>query len=315
MAWTQADAVLLRRNVRAVFFGELTVPAIDLAGDFATLIDTDDPTEDYAWLGNVPTVREFKGDRVVRDIVTESYSLSDKEWEVTVGIDRKTIEDGKMGQVEMRIRDLAIRAEQHKNRRMTEVINAGDATAGYDGQFFFDTDHPSNKAGAADRSNDLGQSIVLKTRITPAEAEIALATILEHFTTLRDDQDEPMGLSANGITILIHAQQWKGFAVALGMVGAGQFGAAAAAVSGAFNGMFNLVINPYETTEEKVYAFKTDTVMRPFIFQSRLPIDLEDNLGGDMWFKSNKAEFGTRARYEVGYGQWEAGLFLLLATT
>lgn len=314
MAWTQAESTLLRRNVRAAFFNELEGPDLDLAGLLATTISTEDPTEDYAWLGNVPAIREFKGDRIVRSIPTEKVSLSDKTWEGTVGFDRHTIEDGKLGQVEMRIRDLAVRARQHKNRRMTDVMEAGAATVGYDGQYYFDSDHPSNKAGGSNRSNLLTQSITAATRITAAEAEIAIAQFVEHFTLLLDDQGEPMGMTSSGMTIVCHATQWKGFAIAAGLIDPGKFGADASAVSGAYQGLgATVLVNPYMTAEEIVYVFKADGVIKPFIFQDRLPIDLDDNLDGDQFFRSNKAEFGTRARYEVGYGPWERSAHLTLS--
>jgi phage major head subunit gpT-like protein len=303
--WTQADAVLLRRNVRAAFFNELEGPDLDLVGSLATTISTEDPTEDYAWLGNVPAVREFVGDRIVKNMVTESFSMSDKTWEATVGFDRRTIEDGKLGQVEMRIRDLAVRARQHRNRRMTQVMEVGISTVGYDGQYFFDTDHPSNKAGGAARDNDKTQDITSTGRATAAEMEISVATIVEHFGSLVDDQVEPMGLTSAGLTFVTPVGHYVPLAIVLGKINPGAYHASG--IVGSYAGLLDakIIVNPYSTLTTTIYAFKTDGVIKPFIFQDRMGIELTDNLDGDMFFRSDKAEFGTRARYEVGYGPWE----------
>jgi phage major head subunit gpT-like protein len=52
----------------------------------------------YGWLGKLPNVREWIGDRVVQSISESDYSIKEKKWELTVGVDRDDIETDNLGQ-------------------------------------------------------------------------------------------------------------------------------------------------------------------------------------------------------------------------
>src|SRR3989339_402893 len=53
--------------------------------------------EDYGWLGNIPGYREWLGDRVVNNLSTHKYTITNKDFESTVGGDRNHIDDDKLG--------------------------------------------------------------------------------------------------------------------------------------------------------------------------------------------------------------------------
>jgi phage major head subunit gpT-like protein len=63
---------------------------------------------------------------------------------------------------------------------------------------------------------------------------------------------------------------------------------------------------PHLTDQSKWYLLKTDTAVRPFIFQDREPVEfgaLMEN--ADEGFKREKFLFGVRARYRMAYGYWQ----------
>ena len=45
----------------------------------------------YGWLGEFPGLREWIGDRTIKDISEDSYQITNKLWESTVGVKRTDI--------------------------------------------------------------------------------------------------------------------------------------------------------------------------------------------------------------------------------
>ena len=51
----------------------------------------------YAWLGDMPGIREWIGDRVVHDLGVFGYTVRNRLFEETVAVARTTIEDDQYG--------------------------------------------------------------------------------------------------------------------------------------------------------------------------------------------------------------------------
>jgi len=110
---------------------------------------------DYTWLGNFPTMREWLGDRVIKDLAAHHYELRNKRFEATVGVDADHIEDDQVGIYTPMLQELGRSAKVHPDVLGFPLLAAGFTTPCYDGQYFFDDDHPVNGASA---SNDGGGS-------------------------------------------------------------------------------------------------------------------------------------------------------------
>ena len=109
----------------------------------------------YAWLGAFPKMREWVGERIVKNLHLHKYSIANKDWELTVEIDRNDIEDDAIGVYNPIVQELGRSAGVHPDELVFSVLGAGFETPCYDGQNFFDTDHPvgegfvSNSGGGA----------------------------------------------------------------------------------------------------------------------------------------------------------------------
>jgi phage major head subunit gpT-like protein len=97
---------------------------------------------DYKWLGDFPMMQEWLGDRVLKDLTAFNYEIVNKDYEATVEVDRNDIEDDQIGVYTPMIQSLGAAAKQHPDILIFALLAAGFATVCYDGQFFFDTDHP-----------------------------------------------------------------------------------------------------------------------------------------------------------------------------
>lgn len=115
----------------------------------ATRVPSSTKEEKYGWLGKVPGFREWLGDRVVQNIALHDYAIKNKRFENTIGVDRDDIEDDTVGIYAPLFRSLGEATAAHPSELVYALLAAGFATLGYDGQYFFDTDHPVLDAGGA----------------------------------------------------------------------------------------------------------------------------------------------------------------------
>jgi phage major head subunit gpT-like protein len=108
----------------------------------STVIPSSTKSNTYGWLGTFPQMREWVGERVIKDIAEFAYQIVNQKWESTLGVDRTDIEDDNLGQYRVMAREMADEFERFMNRHLAALISGGFANLCYDGQKFFDTAHP-----------------------------------------------------------------------------------------------------------------------------------------------------------------------------
>ncbi len=108
---------------------------------------------DYKWLGDFPMMKEWVGDRVIKDLSAFSYEIVNKSYEATIEVDRDDIDDDQIGVYTPMIQALGVAARQHPDILVFSLLKAGFDTLCFDGQYFFDTDH---QVAGASVSNDGG---------------------------------------------------------------------------------------------------------------------------------------------------------------
>ena len=105
-------------------------------------------TEEYGWLGQFPSLREWVGERVVRGIKEHGYSIRNKKYEATIELSRDDIEDDHYGIYAKGFQEMGQSAAAHPCQMAFAQLKGGFDTVCYDGQYFFDTDHPDGKGGS-----------------------------------------------------------------------------------------------------------------------------------------------------------------------
>lgn len=96
----------------------------------------------YGWLGKLPNVREWIGARVVQNLSESDYKIKEKPWELTIGVDRDDIETDNLGIYAPLFEEIGMSTGGFVDQLVFALLKAGFTTNCYDGQFFFDTDHP-----------------------------------------------------------------------------------------------------------------------------------------------------------------------------
>jgi len=105
-------------------------------------VPSDSAEETYAWLGKFPIFREWLGDRQYQNLAASGYTIKNKSFENTVDVDRDDLEDDKVGIYRPAFQMLGQQAAAFPDDLSFPLAKAGNSTLCYDGQYFFDTDHP-----------------------------------------------------------------------------------------------------------------------------------------------------------------------------
>jgi phage major head subunit gpT-like protein len=111
--------------------------------------------ETYAWMGKTTQFREWLGDRVIQNLSASDYTIKNRKFENTIGVDRDDIEDDSYGVYSPMIAQMGQDAKTHPDTLIFDLLKNGFTNTCYDGQYFFDTDHP---VGSGTVSNNGGGS-------------------------------------------------------------------------------------------------------------------------------------------------------------
>lgn len=98
--------------------------------------------EVYGWLGQLPSLREWIGPRILKSLAAKGYTIPNKDFEATITVPRNSIEDDKYGLFSPLFEEMGRSAAAHPDELVFSALKAGFTSECYDGQNFFDTDHP-----------------------------------------------------------------------------------------------------------------------------------------------------------------------------
>ena len=124
----------------------------------ATVVPSSTAEEIYAWLGKISGLREWIGERQVQNLRQHGYTLRNRDFEDTIEVDRNHIEDDKFGVYGPMFTAMGEAVAAHADQLVWPLLKAGFSEPCYDGQYFFDTDHPVIEAdgGTTTASNTGG---------------------------------------------------------------------------------------------------------------------------------------------------------------
>jgi hypothetical protein len=279
-------------------------------------------TEEYGWLGQVPILREWQGERTGEQLNKYTLSIRNTVFEATLPISVEDLRRDKTGQLRTRVGDLAARTATHWNKLLGTYITAGEAgTLGlaYDGQFFFDTDH--NESGS-NQTNDLTATEVPAANVattsvcTSAEAADIINQTVAYMMGLTDDKGEPINQGATDILILCTKPgHFAGLnnAINLNNLSTGTDNNPVQALkSRGFNIRVEYV-SQRVTAADKLYFFfgspemGGSALIRQTEVEPTVQIDMSDE------FKKNLHYFGVKAVRGVGYGMWQRAALVTLS--
>lgn len=144
---TPANLAMMKQGFNAAFKGAFGTikPMWD---QVAMSVPSTASEQVYGWLGANTKLREWVGERVYQNLKTHGYSIKNKTFESTVSVPREAIEDDQHGVYAPLMAQMGQDAASHPDELLFALIALGVSTPCYDGQYFFDTDHPVGQQGA-----------------------------------------------------------------------------------------------------------------------------------------------------------------------
>lgn len=142
-----SNLALLKQGFNAAFKGAFG-SAVPMWDKIAMKVASSTGEEIYAWLGANTKLREWVGERVYQNLKVHGYTIKNKTFESTVSVPRESIDDDQYGVYTPLMAQMGQDARLHPDELLFGLIALGVSTTCYDGQYFFDTDHPVGAQGA-----------------------------------------------------------------------------------------------------------------------------------------------------------------------
>ena len=267
--------------------------------------------ETYAGLGNAPMLREWIGGRQKKTSTEKTLTITNKDWESSIGIPSKDMRRDKSGQIRRNVNQLAVRAIQHQEKLLSILIAAGAASTygnAYTGSTFFNTSHTyatgvtNNNSISVDISAlPVGDTTGAHGSTTaPSTGEMALCILqaVQQLFGMVDSENEPLNTGLTDFVIMVPVSLW---AVAQAAITSGQLaqGMTNPLVGGGklYNGRgltFSVVPNPrLSAFTTKFVVFGANSMVKPFILQTETEPSVNALAEGSEYETLNKEHLYT----------------------
>ncbi|MGH7027373.1 Mu-like prophage major head subunit gpT family protein [Brevundimonas sp.] len=153
MIINRANLEALRTGFKTNFQAGIALAA-PASGPLTTDVSSSTKIETYGFLGDLPIFREWIGEKKIRSVEEKSYQLINRDFEATLGIHKTKIEDDNLGLYGPIVSGWGQDAGNLKDQLVFEALSLGHARACFDGQNFFDDEHPVGEGVASNVSGD-----------------------------------------------------------------------------------------------------------------------------------------------------------------
>lgn len=200
------SGVLNRATLEAAYVTYSTIFDAQLANtpviypQIATVMPGVGPVTSFKWLGEVPVMTEWNGQRQINKLRAEGHELRTRWYANGIELDYDDTAEDKLGIVSPRIQGLARMGPRKIDAMVVDhYLNGFAGTLGltYDGQYLFDTDHTfSTAAGQVSQINL--QSGALATATYNQAMQKMMAFV--------DDRGEPLDVTPDTLMVGIPNQ-------------------------------------------------------------------------------------------------------------
>lgn len=306
------QSLLSSRAIMGMYFARLEsdgagmwLPAV------ANSFSSDQASETYNFLGQSPAMREWIGGRQAKGFSGQGVTIVNKHYEATLEIAKRDARRDKTPQIMARVQEFADRGQTHWGSLVSTLILAGDSTACYDGQYFFDTDHSEGDSGT--QSNDISVDISAlpatahgsTTAPSMEEMQQSILAGIAAILGFKDDRGEPMNEGARTFVVMVPAALYPAALAATATMATAALG----------NNMNPNVLSRFSVSVEmntrltwttQFAVFRTDSPIKALIMQTEQDTELKAKAEGSEYEFDNDAwQFGIDAWRGVGYGYWQ----------
>jgi len=252
----------------------------------ATVTPSTTDAETYAWLGDIPGMREWIGDREIQNLSGSDYTIKNREFELTVGVPRNAVEDDKIGLYNPSVQMLGQSAALHPDELVFDLLVKGFQKKCYDGVTFFSSEHKVGKKNVSNMS---------KAKLT-MEAYIAARAAM---MSLTNSKGRALGLIPDTLVVAPALE-----ATARDILVADYINGTRNTMQGTAKPLVAPQLAGHDT---KWFLLSTSRPIKPLIYQQRKKAKFVSKTAetDDNVFFSNKFIYGADSRGNAGFGFWE----------
>ena len=280
------------QNLRGIYVGFNTLfnraltTVTPLYTEVATVTPSTTDAETYAWLGDIPGMREWIGDREVQNLSASDYTIKNKDFELTIGIDRNAIEDDKIGLFNPSIEMLGQSAAMHPDKLVFSLLKKGFNEKCFDGKAFFSSEHMIGKSKVSNKG----------TAKLSLDAYVAARAGM---MSLTNSKGEPLALIPNRLVVPPALEK-----AALDITEADFINGTRNTMKGTAK---PLVVPQLAGSDTAWFLLCTTLPIKPLIYQQRKKVKFvsKTNETDDNVFMSKTFIYGADSRGNAGFGFWQ----------
>jgi phage major head subunit gpT-like protein len=252
-------------NLRVAFMEGFTRPP-KWWDQVATEMPSTTAENRYAWMSRIPKLREWIGERMLRNVAANVYTLRNKDFEASIEIDRNDIEDDNLGVFGPIAGQLGEQAALWPQDLIATVLAAAETSTvlAWDGQPFFNASHPVSFVGL---TSGTYSNLLTTTPLTSDNYSAARAAMMSYL----GEDGKPLGVVPN--VLMVPPQlEVKAKQIVESQVIASVFGSntAAAAIDNVNKGTARVLTVPeLAAYADQWYLLDTTKGIKPIIFQNR----------------------------------------------
>lgn len=245
--------------------------------------------ETYAWLGQLPSMREWLGDRIIQNLMLSDYTVKNKDFELTIAVKKNDIQDDRIGIYKPIVQDMAQQAKRHPDQLVFELLGKGFTNKCYDGKPFFADNHQIDDKGKVIQSNK-GNKKLSTTSYGDARADMM---------TIKGADGKSLKIVPD---LLVVPPQLEAIARKI------LFSDLIEGSTNIYKDTCQLLVEPeLADYPNQWYLFCTSRAIKPLIFQNRQAPNLValTNENDDSVFLRKEYLYGVDTRCNAGYGLWQ----------
>lgn len=251
----------------------------------ATVVPSTTDSETYAWLGDIPGMREWVGDREIQNLTGSDYTIKNKDFELTVGVGRNAIEDDKIGLYKPSIQMLGESAALHPDELVYGLLSDGFKALCYDGKAFYATDHAVGKGAVSNK---------LASKLSAESYKAARAMMMGY----KNSKGRSLGLVPDLLIVPPALEATARDILVADFVNG---------TKNTMQGTAEIHVEPRLKTDTEWHLACTKRPIKPLIYQQRKKAKFVSKTAetDDNVFMSKTFVYGVDSRGNAGFGFWQ----------
>ncbi|WP_424682923.1 Mu-like prophage major head subunit gpT family protein [Frateuria sp. YIM B11624] len=264
----------------------------------AMLVPSGSSQNNYDWLDRFPKMRKWIGEKVIKALKANTYTIVNDDWEATVAVRRNDIDDDNLGIYAPMAQDAGYSAKTLPDEIVADLKNNAFVNKCYDGQYFYDTDHPVED-GKGNTTSVSNKGTAALSCDTPALALASYGTARIAIMSMTDNEGRPLALVPDVLEVPPALE-----AIAKVLCENEKLNDNS---PNPYRGTAKVIVNPRLTSGTAWFLHCTSRPVKPFIYQQRkAPVFVQQiNPDSDDVFSRAEYKYGAEARAAGGYSFWQ----------